>query len=147
MLTTFPQTSQVLFFSKLPEDCHEQDLQSMASRFGTVSQVLLMIEKRQAFVEMENIAAASAMFGYHETAPALVRGIRIHISYSRHQQIHRKTRPVGIPTRILLINITQVQQGIPVSVLHKLFSAYGKVQKIVSFYKGHNITVFVQFEV
>lgn len=106
-----------------------------------------MIEKRQAFVEMESIAVASGVFGYYETVPAVVRGVQVNVSYSRHQQIHRKTRPVGIPTRILLINITQVQQGIPVSVLHKLFSAYGKVQKIVSFYKGHNITVFVQFEV
>ena len=137
----------MLFFSKLPEDCHEQDLQSLAARFGRVNQVLLMIEKRQAFVEMDSIAAASGVFGYYESVPAVIRGMHVNVSYSRHQQIHRKTRPVGIPTRILLINITQVQQGIPVLVLHKLFSAYGKVQKIVSFYKGHNITVFVQFEV
>ena len=106
-----------------------------------------MIEKRQAFVEMQSIGAASALFGYHESVPAIIRGFNVNVSYSRHQQIHRKTRPVGTPTRILLINITQVQQGIPVLTLHNLFATYGKVEKIVSFYKGHNITVFVQFEV
>ena len=106
-----------------------------------------MIEKRQAFVEMQDMAVASALFGYHESVPAVIRGVHVNVSYSRHQQIHRKARAVGNPTRILLINITQVQQGIPVVTLHKLFSTYGKVQKIVSFYKGHNITLFVEFEV
>ena len=65
--------SKVLHLRNLPDGVTEKEVVLLGVPFGTVANVLLLKQKNQAFLEMGDASAASALVGYYVTVPATVR--------------------------------------------------------------------------
>lgn len=55
--------------------------------FGRVTNVLVLKGKNQAFIEMADESAASAMVSMFHANPPFVRGRTVYVQYSNHREL------------------------------------------------------------
>ena len=65
--------SKVLHLRNLPESVRENEVAGLALPFGRVANILLLRQKNQALLEMEDVATATALISYYNQLPATLR--------------------------------------------------------------------------
>ena len=70
---TQPVPSKVLHLRNLPESVRENEVASLALPFGRVANILLLRQKSQALLEMEDVPTATALVSYYNQLPATLR--------------------------------------------------------------------------
>ena len=76
---TQPVPSKVLHLRNLPESVRENEVAGLALPFGRVANILLLRQKNQALVEMDDIATATALVTYYNQLSATLRSVSIHM--------------------------------------------------------------------
>ncbi|XP_072048660.1 polypyrimidine tract-binding protein 1-like isoform X3 [Amphiura filiformis] len=76
--------SKVLHLRNLPSDCTETEVIQLGLPFGRMSNILMLAGKNQAFIEMQNLAEATAMVNFHNHSVATIRGRHVFLQYSKH---------------------------------------------------------------
>lgn len=61
--------------------------QQASYRISLVQCLVQLNQKQQAFVEMEDQAAAAKVLGHYQTTPCVVRGRNVQMQYSQHERI------------------------------------------------------------
>ena len=89
------EPSRVLHCRNVTEEITHADLQNVGAPFGKVDNVVLLKEKKQALLQMESVAAASAVLNFYTTGYTEVGGRRIYLKYSRHSELTGKAAAVG----------------------------------------------------
>ena len=79
--------SKVLHVRSLPPDTTEAELTQLAIPFGRVSGVLMLNNKGQAFVQMEDVSQAVALVQYYSSVHAIVRGIVVFFQFSNRTEL------------------------------------------------------------
>ena len=88
-----PVPSKVLHLRNLPESVRENEVAGLALPFGRVANILLLRQKNQALLEMEDIATATALVNYYNQLPATLRsgcrdGTAIQLFFIIHKVLH-----------------------------------------------------------
>lgn len=68
--------SKVLHLRNLPESVRENEVAGLALPFGRVANILLLRQKNQALLEMEDVSSATALIGYYNQLPATLRSVK-----------------------------------------------------------------------
>ena len=75
------EPSPVLHIRNLPPDVDQDDVFSLAERFGGVRNCLLMRVKNQALLEMNDVGVATAMVASYTASPPILRSVRVTSSH------------------------------------------------------------------
>lgn len=137
----------------------EEEIAGALDKYGTINEIVLMPQKRQALIEFEDIDSAMACVNEAIEKNLFISGTQCYLNYSTSQKIIRKAltgyvnntyedRPEQ-PTaadekRVLMINVLQPLYPITVSVIHKICHDYGKVLRILIFRKN-GVQVMVEY--
>ena len=67
--------SKVLHGRNLPSDVNKNELTQLASKFGNVENILILTgkAKNQAFIQMEQLSAATSFINFYSSNPPLLR--------------------------------------------------------------------------
>jgi len=160
------KASRVLHVRNTPPDVSEVEVIRLGIPFGKVTNVLVLVGKGQAFIEMEELSAAQAMvqhFSNEDTDHGL-RGRHVYIQYSKHTEL--KTADSGHSTsvqaalqaqssdmsglesglgKILRCIVDNMMFPITLDIVHKVFSRIGEVLKVVLFTKNGQLQALIQF--
>ena len=101
--------SKVLHVRSLPPDTTEAELTQLALPFGRVSGILMLSNKGQAFVQMEDVSQAVALVQYYSTVHAYVRGSVVFFQFSNRAELSTgsssgNTRNVLFPFPLLFLS-------------------------------------------
>ena len=88
--------SRLLHCRNVTEHITHADILNIGAPFGPVDDVIVLREKKQAFLQMETVAHAAAVLNFYHTGCTEVRGRRIYMNYSRHAQLSGGA-PVSAP--------------------------------------------------
>lgn len=123
--------SKVLHFRNVTSELTQEDIMELAAPFGTVEKVVMLTSKNQALLEFADIAAAISMSNFYLSTQPNIRGRKVYMRFSRHQQL---TASAAGPNRILLVTLqTEQEPVIPITadIVWQIFSSYGFIEKIV----------------
>ncbi|XP_070195633.1 polypyrimidine tract-binding protein 2-like isoform X4 [Littorina saxatilis] len=165
--------SRVVHIRSLPHEVAETDIVQLGMPFGKMTNVLVLKQKNQAFLEFQDESAAVNMVSYYSTNPAQVRLKPCYVQFSNHKElktdashsfqlIEQNTNaqaalqaaqvvqggPGGEDPQqntILRVIVDNVGYPVTLDVLHQLFSRYGKVLKIITFTKNNTFQALIQF--
>ncbi|GFS05295.1 polypyrimidine tract-binding protein [Elysia marginata] len=164
--------SRVVHIRSLPNDAAETDVVQLGMPFGKMTNVLVLKQKNQAFLEFADESNAVNMVSYYKTNPAQVRLKSCYVQFSTHKELKTDVTNVqntnaqaalqaaqGIlgsgngnvsglnvePTSILRVIVDNVLYPVTLEVLHQLFSRYGKILKIITFNKNNTFQALIQF--
>ena len=73
--------SKVLHFRNLPESVRENEVAGLALPFGRVANILLLRQKNQTLLEMEDVSSATALISYYSQLPATLRSEILCVKY------------------------------------------------------------------
>jgi polypyrimidine tract-binding protein 2 len=121
----------VLHFRNVTSEINQEDIMEMAAPFGTVEKVVMLTSKNQALLEFADISAAISMSNFYINTQPNIRGRKVYMRFSRHQQL---TASAAGPNRILLVTLqTEQEPVIPITadIVWQIFSSYGFIEKIV----------------
>jgi len=130
----------------------------IASPFGRVVNVLTLKGKSQAFIQMQDLLAASSLVEFYSINPCMIRTNTVYLQYSNREEITAPSANAGssggsfsankheAPNAILLATVSNLVYPTSVDVLHQIFSKYGTVLKIVTFNKNGNFQALIQFQ-
>uniref|UniRef100_A0A0G4I891 RRM domain-containing protein n=1 Tax=Chromera velia CCMP2878 TaxID=1169474 RepID=A0A0G4I891_9ALVE len=129
--------TKVLYIRNVADSVSENDVMGLCSQFGTVSQVLLLKEKRHGFVEFMTDSEAMACHNAYRGNAPMVHGRPLEFSWSGRTQIEKKHDPAdNPPNRILLVTVTNISYPVTVDVFTQILNTnYGPIQKIIIFSK------------
>jgi len=155
--------SKVIHFRNVGPEVTQSDLAALCTPFGGIHQVLLLRNKNQALVQMQEISAAVNLMAYYSTVQAQVKGRNVYPQFSSHQELTGERgngepasqgppgtvaangRDAAPANRILLVTIQNPLYPITVEVLNQVFSPHGTVEKIVIFNKTAGLQALVQY--
>ncbi|CAG5127996.1 unnamed protein product [Candidula unifasciata] len=162
--------SRVVHVRSLPNDAGETDVVQLGLPFGKMTNVLLLKQKNQAFLEFEDETSAINMVSYFKTNPAQVRLKSCYVQFSNHKQLKTDSSNSlnsgvqfalqaaqgllgagggggghGGERTVLRIIVDNVLYPVTLEVLHQLFSRFGKIMKIITFTKNNTYQALLQF--
>jgi len=167
--------SLVLHVRALPTFTTEQELRSLLTPFGPVTQALITQHNHQAFVQMASLDAAEAIVRHSAQPPGFqLRGKAIFLQYSNRKEIVAPanqqhggaaaaaggmgmaqagghfTAPHGheisTPNRIVLLTVTNLRVPVTLEHIHAICKGTGgEVARIVTFVKKDAFKALVQF--
>nr|KAG5714085.1 hypothetical protein BaRGS_020413 [Batillaria attramentaria] len=166
--------SRVVHIRSLPHEVAETDIVQLGMPFGKMTNVLVLKQKNQAFLEFMDESAAINMCTYYQTNPAQVRLKPCYVQFSNHKELKTDAshsfqsalNPQNTNAQAALQAAQAVQGGggddqqqntilrvivdnvgypVTLEVLHQLFSRYGKVLKIITFTKNNTFQALIQF--
>ncbi len=79
--------SRVIHIRNIPSDVTEAEIIHLGIPFGRVTNVLVLKGKNQAFLEMEDEQAATAMVNYFTNCVAQLRERSVYVQYSNHKEL------------------------------------------------------------
>uniref|UniRef100_A0A8C8UDT1 RRM domain-containing protein n=1 Tax=Peromyscus maniculatus bairdii TaxID=230844 RepID=A0A8C8UDT1_PERMB len=159
----------------LPSGVTEREVLSLALPFGKVSNLLFLKEKNQAFMEMNTEEAANTMVSYYTCVTPELHGQPVHIQLSCYKElkVRRSRSKEGLPaensdqagdvgsaaaaaavdtgrvvarrTPVLRILVENCFCLVTLEVLHRLFSRFGTVLKIITYIKNNRFQVLLQY--
>ncbi|GFO11309.1 polypyrimidine tract-binding protein 1 [Plakobranchus ocellatus] len=155
--------SRVVHIRSLPMEAGETDIVQMGMPFGKMTNVLVLKQKNQAFLEFQDETCAVAMVNSFQTAPAYVRGKPVFVQYSNHKELKMDASHAfqnanaqaalqaahvvmgsDEQSTILRIIVDNAVYPVTLEILHQLFIKYGKVLKIITFTKNHTFQALIQ---
>jgi RNA recognition motif-containing protein len=152
----------------------EAELRGLCSPLGTVVRTLVLQNKFQAFVEMENIEQASVVVTFYTGNLSAIRDKRVYIQFSTRSEISipsppqspsnntadvkqlsnsrvpqsvpmTSSTPTPSPNSILLVSVTNMRKiELTLENLHQAFKMCGNVLKIITFFKSGTFKALVQ---
>uniref|UniRef100_A0A2P2IAI3 Polypyrimidine tract-binding protein 1-like n=2 Tax=Hirondellea gigas TaxID=1518452 RepID=A0A2P2IAI3_9CRUS len=133
------EPSKVVHVRNLPKGATELELVELVRQYGNVRKTLLLNTKRQAFLEMETVAAAGQLLDATAINPPMLRGRQIVFQYSTRPEIslNENQKREDVPaSNILLVSIADMRASVQIEHLEQVFSAHGVIEKIVIFEKN-----------
>ncbi|KAK6188468.1 hypothetical protein SNE40_004637 [Patella caerulea] len=164
--------SRVVHIRSLPVDSMETDIVQLGMPFGKMTNVLLLKQKNQAFLEFSDESSASNMVSYYQNCPAQIRMKPCYVQFSNHKELKTDASHalqnataqaalqaaqvggvMGSPgscgtedqTTILRVIVDNVLYPVTLDVLHQLFQRFGKILKIITFTKNNTFQALIQF--
>uniref|UniRef100_A0A2C9JHX8 RRM domain-containing protein n=1 Tax=Biomphalaria glabrata TaxID=6526 RepID=A0A2C9JHX8_BIOGL len=164
--------SRVVHIRSLPNDAAETDVVQLGMPFGKMTNVLVLKQKNQAFLEFQEESCAVNMVSYFKTNPAQVRLKSCYVQFSNHKELKTDASNAqntsaqaalqaaqgllgaggaggggggGGETTILRVIVDNVLYPVTLEVLHQLFSRFGKILKIITFTKNNTFQALIQF--
>ncbi|ESO92398.1 hypothetical protein LOTGIDRAFT_216919 [Lottia gigantea] len=139
--------------------------------FGKMTNVLLLKQKSQAFLEFSDEQSASNMVSYYQNCTAHIRAKPCYVQFSNHKELKTdashalqnataqaalQAAQVGVmgspgssstddQTTILRVIVDNVLYPVTLDVLYQLFQRFGKVLKIITFTKNNTFQALIQF--
>uniref|UniRef100_A0A0B7A156 RRM domain-containing protein n=2 Tax=Arion vulgaris TaxID=1028688 RepID=A0A0B7A156_9EUPU len=166
------QPSRVVHIRSLPNDAGETDVVQLGLPFGKMTNVLLLKQKNQAFLEFLDDACALNMVSYFKSNAAQIRLKTCYVQFSNHKELKTDASNTqntsaqaalqaaqgllgagglggggggGEQTTILRVIVDNVLYPVTLEVLHQLFSRFGKIMKIITFTKNNTFQALLQF--
>lgn len=160
--------SRVVHIRSLPPDVSESDVVQLGIPFGKMTNVLLLKQKNQAFLEFNDESAANTMVNYHQTTPAQVHLKSVYVQFSNHKELktdqahafqnataqaalqaaqavmHGNGEEVRTKTTLRVI-VENMVYPVTIEVLYQIFSKFGKVLKMIIFTKNNTFQALIQF--
>ncbi|XP_032881690.1 heterogeneous nuclear ribonucleoprotein L-like [Amblyraja radiata] len=139
--------SPVVHVRALCDSVIEADLVKGVDRFGLVSYVMMLPNKRQALVEFQDLQSAQKCVAYSKRRIVTIAGHPAFFNFSTSQRI---TRPGGPEdpkhiNNVLFLSIQNPLYPITTDVLYTVCNACGPVLRIVIF-KKNGIQALVEFD-
>eukprot|EP01079_Euglenida_sp_SAG-EU17-18_P009484 gene9484-1705_t len=159
--------------SNLPAGNDLYDVVSLCTPFGKSVKVYQPPSKRNlAFIQMEDVEAASRVVTFYATTPAVVNGQTVYVKYSDKNEVAAGQDPATITAagpgsgvgggggrgdqsdpgnpphpgaRVLLVTLVDLSAPISLDDIFHIFAHYGPVQKISSFQKAARHQLLIQF--
>eukprot|EP00698_Gefionella_okellyi_P012084 TRINITY_DN3229_c0_g3_i1.p1 TRINITY_DN3229_c0_g3~~TRINITY_DN3229_c0_g3_i1.p1 ORF type:complete len:473 (+),score=77.27 TRINITY_DN3229_c0_g3_i1:96-1514(+) len=142
--------SRVIHIRNVTPDVMQADLVTLASQFGRVVHCIVLRSKNQALVQMYDLQSATAFVQFYASVQPNVRGHRLYVQFSNHQELTSATTADGSAAsqhnRVLLVTIYNPMFPITVEVLFQVFSPHGVIEKIVIFNKEAGLQALVQYQ-
>lgn len=79
--------SRVIHIRNIPNESSEGEVINLGISFGRVTNVLVLKGKNQAFLEMADEIAATAMVTYFNANPPNIRGRTVYVQFSNHREL------------------------------------------------------------
>ncbi|XP_067938190.1 polypyrimidine tract-binding protein 1-like [Watersipora subatra] len=142
--------SRVIHVRNLPQDTSESEIMQLAACHGQVTNLILMRNKRQAFVEMHDLKQAMSFVRCHQqhNSPALIRNQQVQLQYSAtytELKPGQRSHANGMkPTPVLHVNVDSHLVPVSLALFNQLFSRFGTVLKIITFTKNNQFQALVQ---
>ncbi|KAH7815940.1 putative RNA recognition domain containing protein,expressed [Monocercomonoides exilis] len=143
--------SKVVHIRNVSSGITQGDLTDLCSKYGAISNILMLKAKNQALVQFQDVSGAiNFITACSKYAPS-IRSVPIYPQFSNHSEIRIPAPPAGTESsRILLCTIQNPFYSITVDVLNTIMSPYdtdprGTVEKIVIFQKTAGLQALVQF--
>ncbi|XP_022314435.1 polypyrimidine tract-binding protein 3-like isoform X2 [Crassostrea virginica] len=159
--------SRVVHIRSLPPDCTEADVVQLGLPYGKMSNVLLLKQKNQAFLEFLDEQAAVTMVSFHQQNPAQIRMRSVYVQFSNHKELktdqansfqnataqaalQAASAVMGGPTEdgqkrtTLRIIVEHLVYPVGIEVLYQIFSKFGKVLKMIIFTKNNSFQALIQ---
>ncbi|XP_062617992.1 polypyrimidine tract-binding protein 2-like isoform X3 [Saccostrea cucullata] len=159
--------SRVVHIRSLPPDCTEADVVQLGMPYGKMSNVLLLKQKNQAFLEFLDEQAAVTMVSFHQQNPAQIRMKPVYVQFSNHKELktdqahsfqnataqaalQAASAVMGGPAEegqkrtTLRIIVEHLVYPVGIEVLYQIFSKFGKVLKMIIFTKNNSFQALIQ---
>jgi RNA recognition motif-containing protein len=135
--------TRVLFLRGLSPLAKEKDIIEICSEVGIVEQIFVLKSKCQAFIQFDSVEAADFCLLHYTRTPAFIANNRVFFSYSGRNEISKQTADRTLPSKTLLLTVTQARYPVTIDVITKITSPYGKVKKCKIFPRncGYQVTV------
>ncbi|XP_069623949.1 polypyrimidine tract-binding protein 1 [Ranitomeya imitator] len=101
--------SKVIHVRKLPADVTEAEVIALGLPFGKVTNILMLKNKNQAFIEMNSEEAANTMVNYFATVTPILRSQPIYIQFSNHKELKTDNSPNQARVQAALLAVNSVQ--------------------------------------
>ncbi|BFY99434.1 hypothetical protein BsWGS_02473 [Bradybaena similaris] len=156
-------SSRVVHIRSLPGEAGETDIVQLGMPFGKMTNVLVLKQKNQAFLEFQEEASATAMVCYFQTNPAQVRLKPVFVQFSNHKELktdashaaQNANAQVALQaahavmgsdeqSTILRIIVDNALYPVSLDILYQLFIKFGKVLKIITFTKNNTFQALIQ---
>ncbi|NXG94193.1 PTBP3 protein, partial [Stercorarius parasiticus] len=103
--------SRVLHVCQIPSGVTEEEVISLGLPFGKVTNLLMLKEKGQAFLEMASEEAAVSMMDYYTPTTPHLRDQPIYIQYSNHRELKTDNLPNQARVQAALKAADDMQSG------------------------------------
>ncbi|NXW24734.1 PTBP3 protein, partial [Circaetus pectoralis] len=103
--------SRVLHLGQIPSDATEADVISLGVPFGTVTNLLMLKGKNQAFLEMASEEAAVTMVNYYTAARPYLCSRPVYIQYSNYRELKTDNLPNQARAQAALQAMNAMQSG------------------------------------
>ncbi|XP_053214980.1 polypyrimidine tract-binding protein 1-like isoform X2 [Panonychus citri] len=169
-----PSPSRVVHIRNVPMEATENDVLSIGTPFGKITNVLLLRGKGQAFLEFVDSFSAQQMVNYWADPNNLpiqpcIRGRQVYVQFSNHKELkksllgpnadgsYQSTSPpnsknnssngdsLGAST-VLRVIVDNIVYPVSLDTFYQIFSRFGKVTKIVTFTKNATFQALIQYE-
>ncbi|XP_052776192.1 polypyrimidine tract-binding protein 1-like isoform X7 [Mya arenaria] len=167
--TTNMTPSKVIHLRSLPNDVSDSEVVQLGIPFGKMSNVLLLKQKNQAFLEFEDEGLATTFVNYYTKMPCQIRGKQVYVQFSQHKEL--KTDQThsfqnqasqaalqaaqqavmgngdgeAVKKTVLRVIVENLVYPVTIEVLSQIFSKFGKVLKMIIFTKNNTFQALVQF--
>ncbi|XP_059138576.1 polypyrimidine tract-binding protein 2-like isoform X7 [Physella acuta] len=161
--STVNPPSRVVHIRSLPGEAGETDIVQLGMPFGKMTNVLVLKQKNQAFLEFQEEASAVAMVSYFQANPAQIRLKPVFVQFSNHKELKTDASHafqnanaqaalqaahvvMGSDEQSTILRVIVDNAFYPVSleILHQLFIKFGKVLKIITFTKNNTFQALIQ---
>ncbi|CAL1532433.1 unnamed protein product [Lymnaea stagnalis] len=155
--------SRVVHIRSLPGEAGETDIVQLGMPFGKMTNVLVLKQKNQAFLEFQEESSAVAMVTFFQTNPAQIRLKPVFVQFSNHKELKTDASHAfqnanaqaalqaahvvmgsDESSTILRIIVDNAFYPVSLEILHQLFMKFGKVLKIITFTKNNTFQALLQ---
>lgn len=150
--------SKVIHIRQLPHMATEHDIKALGLPFGSVTNIIHMKSKQQAFLELDSVNSAKTMINYYQYVPPLVQNGRVYLQFSQHQELHTNKEQGNIAANgtdhshehrqngtVLKVIVTNLIYPVTIDVLQQVFQRCGELQKIVTFVRNEQFHALIQY--
>ena len=158
--------SRVVHLRSLPPDVTDAEVVQLGIPFGRMTNVLLLKQKGQAFLEFEEEQAANNFVTLHQEHAPQIRGRTVFVQFSNHKELktdqahsfQNATAKAALQAaqqvtmggtdsdkKVLRVIVENLVYPVTIDVLHTIFCKFGKVQKMIIFTKNNTFQALIQY--
>jgi len=155
--------SRVIHIRSLPNQCSEDEIIQLGLPFGRITNGIHTRQRCQAFLEFEDKANAVKMVNYYKNKQCSLRRKTCYVQFSNHQElktsaqdmkesiqraqskIHHSSGSGSEESTVLRVIVENQKFPVTLDIIHKLFSKFGDVLKIITYVKDQHFQALVQF--
>ncbi|XP_057299760.1 polypyrimidine tract-binding protein 1-like [Hydractinia symbiolongicarpus] len=150
--------SKVIHIRQLPHDANEAEVKALGLPFGRVTNMLLMKNKSQAFLELQDVDSAKTMINYYTYVSPTVRNTPVFLQFSQHQELRTNNQNRDVDQqnggsadsgrqsgRVLKVIVSNIIYPVTIEVLQQVFQRCGDLQKIVTFIRNDQYHALIQY--
>ena len=158
--------SRVVHLRSLPPDVTDAEVVQLGIPFGRMTNVLLLKQKGQAFLEFEDEQAANNFVTLHQEHAPQIRGRTVFVQFSNHKELktdqahsfQNATAKAALQAaqqvtmggtdcekKVLRVIVENLVYPVTIDVLHTIFCKFGKVQKMIIFTKNNTFQALIQY--